>query len=178
MSRSWFLILFTVFLTVHIVFAEPSKRSKHRGYQVSEDTQSKPLLHSEPATNGTGVNGVTDNSGRIIVPTDYRVKYDGAQVYRVFVANSKGRKRVNDLADKGVVEKWRSNTTSVDIMVKADKLTAVKQYLEKAKLTYEVVLDDVQRAIDEENPEISEEELALLTGRKGKIFTSMFFFPR
>ncbi|KAL1465084.1 hypothetical protein WDU94_004679 [Cyamophila willieti] len=176
MSRSWFLILFTFFLTVHIALAEPLKRSKHRSHQNSEtkgsaDSNSNPLLHSEPATNPSIAAGVTDNSGRIIVPSDYHVKYDGAQVFRVTVNNSKGRKRVNDLVDKGVVEKWRSNTTSIDIMAKADKLTAVKQYLEKAKLTYEVVLEDVQRAIDEENPDISEEELALLTGRKGHRMT-------
>jgi Carboxypeptidase activation peptide. len=68
-----------------------------------------------------------------------------------------------------VAEKWGGSTSNIDIMVKADKVAAVKQYLEKAKLTYEVILEDVQRAINEENPEISEEELAVLTGRKGKI---------
>ncbi|KAI5712610.1 hypothetical protein M8J75_009829 [Diaphorina citri] len=168
MSSSWFLVLFTFFLTVNVLLAEPTKRSKHRGHRGEDSTPDVPL--NVASVDGAHV-GVRSNESRIIVPTEDPVKYDGAKVFRVFVTNAKGRKRVNDLTDKGVAEKWGGSTSNIDIMVKADKVAAVKQYLEKAKLTYEVILEDVQRAINEENPEISEEELAVLTGRKGHRMT-------
>lgn len=73
-----------------------------------------------------------------------------------------------------MVESWSSNSSAIDIMVKADKVKAVKQYLEKAKLSYEIFVENLQRVINEENPELSEEEVALLTGRKGETFLDVF----
>lgn len=67
-----------------------------------------------------------------------------------------------------MAERWSGNSTAMDIMVKANKVTAVKQYLEKAKLSYEIFVENLQRVINEENPDLSDEEVALLTGRKGE----------
>lgn len=98
MSTSWFLILFTFILTVHFLAAEPCKRSKHRTHRNSEST----THHKSGVTVGTDDQaGNHGNDSRIRVPTEDPVKYDGAQVFRVFVSNAKSRKRVNDLVDKG-----------------------------------------------------------------------------
>lgn len=67
-----------------------------------------------------------------------------------------------------MAERWSGNSTAMDIMVKAHKVTAVKQYLEKVKLSYEIFVENLQRVINEENPDLSDEEVALLTGRKGE----------
>lgn len=64
-------------------------------------------------------------------------------------------------------QKWASNTTSVDLFVKKDKLKEVKQSLSNASMDFRVLLEDVQRAIDEENPPLTSDELNEFTSRKG-----------
>jgi len=65
-----------------------------------------------------------------------------------------------------VIEKWFTNTTSVDIMVKKDNSDIVKDTLKNGSLLFDVFIDDIQRAIDEENPPINEDE-SELSGRQG-----------
>lgn len=63
-----------------------------------------------------------------------------------------------------MIEKWFVNTTSVDMMVKKDNLEIVKHALNNGSLSFHTFIDDVQRAIDDENPPVNEEEF---TGRQG-----------
>lgn len=65
-----------------------------------------------------------------------------------------------------MIEKWFTNTTSVDIMVKKDNSDIVKDTLKNGSLLFDVFIDDIQRAIDEENPPINEDE-SELSGRQG-----------
>jgi len=65
-----------------------------------------------------------------------------------------------------VIEKWFTNTTSVDIMVKKDNSEIVKNTLKNGSLLFNVFIDDIQRAINEENPPINEDE-SELSGRQG-----------
>lgn len=63
-----------------------------------------------------------------------------------------------------MIEKWFTNTMSVDMMVKKVNSEVVKHALNNGSLPFYVFIDDVQRAINEENPPVDEEEL---TGRQG-----------
>jgi len=63
-----------------------------------------------------------------------------------------------------VIQKWFTNSTSVDIMVKKDNSQIVKNILNNSSLSYNIFIDDIQRAINEESPSIAEDELF---GRKG-----------
>lgn len=65
-----------------------------------------------------------------------------------------------------MIEKWFTNTTSVDIMVKKDNSEIVKNTLKNGSLLFDVFIDDIQRAINEENPPINEDE-SELSGRQG-----------
>lgn len=65
-----------------------------------------------------------------------------------------------------MIEKWFTNTTSVDIMVKKDNSEIVKDILKNGSLLFDVFIDDIQRAINEENPPINEDE-SELSGRQG-----------
>jgi len=65
-----------------------------------------------------------------------------------------------------VIEKWFTNSTSVDIMVKKDNSETVKHSLINGSLSFNIFIDDIQRAINEENPPINEEEIELY-GRQG-----------
>jgi len=65
-----------------------------------------------------------------------------------------------------VIEKWFTNSTSVDIMVKKVNSETVKNTLNNGSLSFDIFVDDIQRAINEENPPINEDELEL-SGRQG-----------
>lgn len=65
-----------------------------------------------------------------------------------------------------MIQKWFTNSTSVDIMVKKHNTQIVKNTLNNGSLSYEVFIDDIQLAIDEENPPVNEEEFEL-SGRQG-----------
>lgn len=53
---------------------------------------------------------------------------------------------------------WGGNATYIDILVKAKSVTKVAQKLKENNIHYELLITDVQKAIDEENPPIQEEE--------------------
>lgn len=66
-----------------------------------------------------------------------------------------------------VAQVWYSNATVWDLLVAAENQPHVSKLLADNKLAYSVVIPDLQRAILEENPALSDEELEL-TGRKGE----------
>lgn len=101
MSNSWFLVLFTLFLAVYITGVEPSKRSKHRGHRGTGSSDRGVDIPNSQGLDSDGRAALHANESRIRVPTQDPVTYDGDQVFRVFVENAKGRKRVNDLVNKG-----------------------------------------------------------------------------
>lgn len=62
---------------------------------------------------------------------------------------------------------WTGNETTIDVMVRSEEIPRVARYLEQKELQYQVVIDDLQKEIDEENHILSEEEMLELEGRKG-----------
>lgn len=52
-------------------------------------------------------------------------------------------------------------------MVRSEEISRVSRYLKQKDLNYQVVIEDLQKAIDEENPSLSEQEMEELQGRKG-----------
>ncbi|XP_076632656.1 carboxypeptidase B [Colletes latitarsis] len=52
-------------------------------------------------------------------------------------------------------------------MVRSEEIPRVARYLKQKDLEYQVVIDDLQKQIDEENDILSEEEMLELEGRKG-----------
>lgn len=70
-----------------------------------------------------------------------------------------------------VLDTWlnpAAGRTHVDVMVSADALEMVKSQLKNVSATFRVMIPDVEAAIKEENPVLSEEEYEELEGRKGK----------
>lgn len=66
-----------------------------------------------------------------------------------------------------VLSLWVGNDTAVDVMIRSEEISRVSRYLKQKELQYEVVIEDLQRAIDEENPSLSVQEMEELEGRKG-----------
>lgn len=62
------------------------------------------------------------------------------------------------------INTWMGNGTAVDILIRQN---SVFDFLMQRKLVYDVVIDDLEKAIEEENPPIAEDEWSELEGRKG-----------
>lgn len=52
-------------------------------------------------------------------------------------------------------------------MIRSEEIARVSRYLKQKDLNYRIVIEDLQKAIDEENPSLSEQEVEELQGRKG-----------
>lgn len=66
-----------------------------------------------------------------------------------------------------VLSLWAGNDTAVDVMIRSEEIARVSRYLKQKDLNYRIVIEDLQKAIDEENPSLSEQEMEELQGRKG-----------
>ncbi|XP_001850988.2 carboxypeptidase B [Culex quinquefasciatus] len=98
------------------------------------------------------------------------VKYDGAQLWRVDYDDQDKRNAVAELQDKFEASMWNYNVnSSVDVFLPEPQLTKARQFLSAASVPFEVVIDDMQRAIDEENP--SKDQLDLWENRDGHRMT-------
>lgn len=65
-----------------------------------------------------------------------------------------------------MIQKWFTNSISVDIMVQKKNSEIVKNALNNGSLAFNVFIEDIQQAINEENPPVNEDELEL-SGRQG-----------
>ncbi|XP_026675212.1 carboxypeptidase B-like [Ceratina calcarata] len=108
---------------------------------------------------------------RAVNVRDAKISYDGAQVWRV-QALVEGQKDLvsnvtMDFQEAGLLSLWVGNESTVDVMVRSEEIPRVSRYLKQKDLRYQVVIDNLQKAIDEENPLLSVEEMEELEGRKG-----------
>lgn len=68
----------------------------------------------------------------------------------------------------------RNNGTSasVDVFLKQPSVIGARKLLDDAKVKYDVVIEDLQKAIETENP--PKEEIEQLQNRKGRCFFLIF----
>lgn len=52
---------------------------------------------------------------------------------------------------------WGGNLTTIDMVLKPEYVEEIRQLLSQEHIKYQVLFQDLQKAIDEENPPISEE---------------------
>jgi hypothetical protein len=62
------------------------------------------------------------------------------------------------------------NSSVVDVLVKPETVNKVKEFLDSSGLAFDIIIDNLQAAIDTENPTITPEEMEELEGRKGEEF--------
>nr|XP_033334259.1 carboxypeptidase B-like [Megalopta genalis] len=105
---------------------------------------------------------------RAVRVRDAKVSYDGAQVWRVNAAEGQSVSSVaTDFQEAGLFSVWLGNETAVDVMVRSEEIPRVARYLKQKDLEYNIVIEDLQKEIDEENPVPSEEEMQEMEGRFG-----------
>lgn len=69
---------------------------------------------------------------------------------------------------------WGGNNSAIDILVKPDSVEKVRRVLNDEHIRFDIAIEDLQQAIDEENPPLEEEDF---DNRNGKIFM-LFLFNR
>lgn len=91
-----------------------------------------------------------------------RIFYNNSQVWKTCF-REKSLEVLSRLKDDKDIAMWGGNLTCVDFMVRSQSLDKVKKIFTESDMSYEVIINDLQRAIDEENPSDLEE----LDNRKG-----------
>ncbi|XP_076230037.1 carboxypeptidase B [Nomia melanderi] len=92
--------------------------------------------------------------------------YDGAQVWRVKASEGQTVTSVAlEFQEAGLFSLWLGNETTFDVMVRSQEIPRIARYLQQKDLQYNVVIEDLQKKIDEENPLPSEEEMQEMEGR-------------
>nr|CAI5848415.1 unnamed protein product [Callosobruchus analis] len=86
-----------------------------------------------------------------------RVLYTGWQTWRIYLNTEDQINFITALKDNGDIDTWGGNMKTIDIVVQPAAIEKVSAVLAQNNIKYEVMLDDVQRAINEENPTIIEE---------------------
>lgn len=99
------------------------------------------------------------------------VKYDGAQLWRIAYGDQDVKNAVAELQKKFLVSMWNLQMTNqtdpyVDMFVKSAVVSDAKEFLTKVRVPFDVVIDDIQDAINNENP--SKDDVELWQNRNGE----------
>lgn len=92
------------------------------------------------------------------------VKYDGAQLWRIAYTEQTYKNAVAELQKQFQVSMWNlqmtnANDSHVDMFVKRAMVDDAREFLMKLRVPFEVVINDIQDAINSENPPLDEVEL-------------------
>ncbi|KAJ9594113.1 hypothetical protein L9F63_014429 [Diploptera punctata] len=106
--------------------------------------------------------------------SELRISYEGSKLLKVTAPSDEKKEALRTLEDTEGVEVWMTiaaNSSTMDVLVKPESADKVKEFLDENGLQFDVVIDDLQAAIDAENPSPSPEEMEELEGRKGHRMT-------
>lgn len=89
------------------------------------------------------------------VCTEAKVRYDGYRVYNVFVPDTKGLQMLETMRDNEGYNFWASPriNNSAAIMIAPKKLEEFMNLTNATQLEPKLMMDDVQKYIDDENPQ-------------------------
>lgn len=92
------------------------------------------------------------------------IKYDGAQLWRIAYGDQEYRNAVAELQKQFQVSMWSLQMTNVtnshvDMFVKRAMVDDARSFLEKVRVPFDVIINDIQDAINTENPPLDDIEL-------------------
>ncbi|XP_047535633.1 carboxypeptidase B-like [Vanessa atalanta] len=93
--------------------------------------------------------------------TDTKVDYSGAQVWKVSTEKTGVRATLGRLRRRNLISTWAGNQTYLDVFVKSNALQNVTRIMKRENITFHIVIDDLQKRINEENPPLDENEIEL-----------------
>jgi hypothetical protein len=99
------------------------------------------------------------------------VRYNGAQLWRISYQNQEYKNVVAELQKNYQAVMWNLQMANVsnsyvDLFLKSSVVEEAKEFMTTSNTPYEVVINDVQDAIDTENPPL--DEIDLWQNRDGK----------
>lgn len=99
------------------------------------------------------------------------VQYDGAQLWRIAYGDQDHKNAVAELQKQFQVSMWNLQMKNlseahVDLFVKRAVVNDAKEFLTKVRVPFSVVIDDIQTAINNENP--SKDDVELWMNRNGE----------
>nr|XP_018898720.1 PREDICTED: carboxypeptidase B-like isoform X1 [Bemisia tabaci] len=94
----------------------------------------------------------------------------GAKVFRVSIKDKNDERDFERIRSKAFIDMLHRSKSDVDILVRPSTYEKTKDLLRSTNLDYEVLIDDLGKRIELENPAISE-ETAELVGRQGHKLT-------
>lgn len=107
-----------------------------------------------------------------------QVSYQGAQLWRVPYNDQTKRNAVSELQKQYSAAMWNLQIANqsnpyVDVFVKRAAVIDARNFMKTVRVPFNVLIEDVQRAIDTENPPL--DNIDLWVNRDGKR-ASLFFF--
>ncbi|XP_026756204.3 carboxypeptidase B-like [Galleria mellonella] len=90
-----------------------------------------------------------------------KVDYSGAQLWKVSIEKEGSRGILGRLRRRNQIATWGTNGTAIDVFIKPDAIQNVTRVLSRENIAFEVVIEDLQKRIDEENPPLDENEVEL-----------------
>lgn len=102
---------------------------------------------------------------------DTPVSYQGAQLWRVPYNDQNNKNAVSELQKQYEASMWNLrmanvSNPSVDMFVKRAAVFEAKKFMKKARVPFDVLIHDIQGAIDTENP--PRNDIDLWVNRDGK----------
>lgn len=91
------------------------------------------------------------------------IKYDGAQLWRIGYSEQNHKNAVTELQKQFQVSMWNLQMNNgsehyVDLFIKSGVVKEARSFLENIRVPFNVVIQDIQNAINSENPSMDEEE--------------------
>ncbi|CAH0725651.1 unnamed protein product, partial [Brenthis ino] len=93
--------------------------------------------------------------------SDTKVDYTGAQLWKVSTERSGVRSVLGRLRRRNLIATWGGNHSYVDVLVKPNALQNVTRIFNRENISFDVIIDDLQKRINEENPPLDENEVEL-----------------
>ncbi|KAJ0174563.1 hypothetical protein K1T71_009671 [Dendrolimus kikuchii] len=145
----------------------PARNSVKQPYNY-ESQEVTELSIQETSTDYGNVND-DENEAVAIVPKaislakeePQKVDYSGAQVWQVSTKKSGSRAVLARLKRRNLISTWGGNQTMVDVLVRQEALPNVTRIFRRENMDFEIVIDDLQKRINEENPPLDANEIEL-----------------
>ncbi|KAI8439586.1 hypothetical protein MSG28_013313 [Choristoneura fumiferana] len=118
-----------------------------------EPPKSEDIFQEEPAVLILKAADLTKN--------EVKIDYTGAQVWKISTNKTGIRPILTRLRRRNLISTWGGDHTSADILVKHDAIENVTRVFKRENIAYDVIIENLQKRIDEENPPLSPEEMEL-----------------
>ncbi|CAK1555706.1 unnamed protein product [Leptosia nina] len=90
-----------------------------------------------------------------------KVDYSGAQVWKVSTEKNGVRAVIGLLRRRNLIATWAGNQSYVDVLVKPQAVENVTRVFKRENIDFNIIIDDLQKRINEENPPLDDLEVEL-----------------